>query len=183
MEAFDSLSDLLRLVVTLFLVWAAAWIDFRTTRIPNALILAGAALGLLMALESGGWAGLISAVSGLFLGLALMLPGYLLLSTGAGDVKLMAAAGALLGPQFTLIAFLIAILSGAVLGLVLALIASIRGAEAPFRRYATMARTLIRSRRLVYLRPSSDEAMGQRFAFAPAIAVGVTVAVLWPFVR
>ena len=49
-----------------------------------------------------------------------MLPGHLLGATGAGDVKLMAAAGALLGPALVLSAFIFAALAGGVLAVAVA---------------------------------------------------------------
>ena len=49
-----------------------------------------------------------------------MLPGYLLGATGAGDVKLMAAVGALLGPDGILWAFLYTTIAGGAIALVIA---------------------------------------------------------------
>ena len=55
------------------------------------------------------------------LGLALMLPGHLFGATGAGDVKLFAAVGALLGPAPIATAFLYTAIAGGVLAVVVAL--------------------------------------------------------------
>jgi prepilin peptidase CpaA len=84
------------------LLIAAAWSDFGTGRIPNALVFGGIFLGLayngmappfhVPALES-----FLMAAAGMACGLALMLPFYLLRAMGAGDVKLMAMSGAFLG--------------------------------------------------------------------------------------
>jgi prepilin signal peptidase PulO-like enzyme (type II secretory pathway) len=80
------------------LLAALSWIDFRVRRLPNVLLLILFALGLLQALLPGqpslAAAGLGLLVGGgLFLGLALLRPG----AMGAGDVKLAAALGAMLG--------------------------------------------------------------------------------------
>ena len=74
----------------------ATIVDIRTRRIPNLLTATMAVMGL--GLAGAGVSGLTvwAAAAGLVLGLAVMLPGHLLGATGAGDVKLMAAAGALL---------------------------------------------------------------------------------------
>ena len=174
-------SHVLQFAVLLMTVWTAAWIDLRSGRIPNALSLAGAMLGLIIHLELGGLGGLLHSLAGLGLGLALMLPGYLVRSTGAGDVKLMAAVGALLGPEGVLVAFISAILVGATFGVGYALIAwRIKGASGPFKRYGHMLRFLFTTGRLSYEPPGPTEAMGQRFAFGPSIAIGSTVAALWP---
>ncbi len=169
--------------ITLFIVWAAALVDVRTGRIPNALSLAGASLGALIHLHYGGLGGIAHSATGLGLGLALMLPGYLLRSTGAGDVKLMAAIGALLGAKSVLLAFIFAILTGAVIGVGYAVVAwRTKGAIGPFKRYQRMLTFLTTTGRLTYERPASNEVMGQRFAFGVPIAVGSTVAALWPLI-
>src|SRR6187401_239353 len=81
---------------------AATAIDLRSRRIPNELTAAMAVSGL--ALAATGVSGMTTAASlaGLVLGLLLMLPGYGLGATGAGDVKLMAAVGAIVGPPLVL---------------------------------------------------------------------------------
>ena len=57
----------------------------------------------------------------MLLGFALYFPLWLLRARGAGDVKLLAAAGSLLGPQNTFAYFVIAALVGGVFGLALVL--------------------------------------------------------------
>lgn len=166
--------------IALFIVWAAAWVDLRTRRIPNPISLAGIGLGLLTALELGGAEGLMQSLAGLGLGTVLLLPGYLLRSTGAGDVKLTAAVGALLGPKGVLLAFVVAILTGALIGIGYALMAwRLKGARSPFERYGQMLRYLFTTGRVSYVPPAADEIMGQRFAFGVPIAIGTTVAALW----
>jgi prepilin peptidase CpaA len=58
-----------------------------------------------------------SALSGLLLGLALLMPAHIFGATGAGDVKLLAAFGALLGPADVFDAFLRAAILGGVIAL------------------------------------------------------------------
>lgn len=91
------------------LLSGAVWNDIRHYRIPNRLVLAGVVIGLLLNAflpEGNGFAdplpgalGITKASAGMALGLALLLPLYLLRAMGAGDVKLMAMIGAFLGPQ------------------------------------------------------------------------------------
>ena len=168
-------------LITAAIVWAAAWVDVRTRRIPNAFAVTGAALGLLIFLEADGLSGVSRGLAGLGLGLILMLPGYLLRSTGAGDVKLMAAVGALLGPERVLLAWVLAVLSGAAVAGAYAVRAwRTRGARAPWGRYGQMLRTLLRTGRTRYVAPAEGEALNRRFAFGPAIAIGSTVAAWLP---
>lgn len=95
----------------------AAAIDLRTRRVPNPLTALLATIGV--ALAATGISGLTvgASLTGLVLGLALMLPGHLFGATGAGDVKLFAAFGALLGPAPILTAFVYTALAGGVLAL------------------------------------------------------------------
>src|SRR4051812_49543959 len=47
-----------------------------------------------------------ASIAGFVLGFALMMPGHVLGATGAGDVKFMAAVGAIVGPSHVVSAFL-----------------------------------------------------------------------------
>jgi len=78
----------------------AAAIDVGARRVPNRLTGGIAAVGLLLAGLQVTGAGLAAALGGLCVGALLMLPGHLIGRTGAGDVKLLAALGTLLGKQF-----------------------------------------------------------------------------------
>jgi prepilin peptidase CpaA len=77
---------------------AAAWIDLRTRRIPNVLTLGAAAAAPVLLGVVGGWNAVVWSVAGWCMGLVLFLPLFLLRGMGAGDVKLLAAFGAWLGP-------------------------------------------------------------------------------------
>jgi prepilin peptidase CpaA len=170
----------LAMIAAVLLVWLAAGIDLRTRRIPNPISAVGVLLGPLLYFHFAGIPGLETSLFGLGLGLALMLPGYLLRSTGAGDVKLMAAMGALLGPGAVLATFVLAILTGAVIGIGYAASAYWRkGAVGPFNRYGAMLRFLFATGRFSYLPPGPQEVLGQRFAFGLPIAIGTSAVALW----
>ncbi len=76
------------------------------------------AAGLLLGLLSGGVTGLGASFLGLLAGAGLLLPVYLLRGMGAGDVKLLAGIGAVLGPGELLRTFVAIALIGGVMGLV-----------------------------------------------------------------
>ena len=99
------------LLATLTLV--AAGFDIRYRRIPNWLVLSGIIAGFVWNVYASGWPGFRHAAFGFGLGFALYFPLYLLKARGAGDVKLLAAAGAIMGPGncFWLF-FLTAVLGG-----------------------------------------------------------------------
>lgn len=159
--------------MTLALVLAgaslAAIVDLTTRRVPNVLTASIATLGFVLAGLHVTGAGLAAALGGLLVGGALMLPGHVLGRTGAGDVKLLAALGTLLGPAGAATAFVYTLIAGGVLSLVVAVG---RGRlEATLSRTAALVRTG-GSNVAEIERPSADN----RFAYAPAIAVGACLA-------
>lgn len=86
----------------LALALAACVTDLKSRRIPNPLTFGGAAAAFAFQAATSGWPGLGSAASGLVVGLVLFLPFFVLGGIGGGDVKLLAALGAWLGPGQTL---------------------------------------------------------------------------------
>jgi len=115
--------DDVRLALLVVLLALAAFIDVRTYRIPNWLTAGGAAIGLALGAAiqwqvfGPAWAvdGLLWSLGGLAAGLVLMLPMYALRVMGAGDVKLMAMAGAFLGLGQIVQAVLCVFVTGGVL--------------------------------------------------------------------
>ena len=91
--------------------------DLRTRRIPNALTAGGAICACAYHLTTAGWSGLGHALGGLVVGLAVFLMPFALGGLGGGDVKLVAALGAWLGPSDALWLALYTALSGGVLAL------------------------------------------------------------------
>ncbi|HKE87461.1 MAG TPA: A24 family peptidase [Vicinamibacterales bacterium] len=151
----------------------AAVIDLRTRRIPNVLTGSLAVVGIGVAAVKLGPVGIGGAVIGFFLGFAFMLPGYIFGATGAGDVKLFAAAGALLGPAATVRAFIYTAIAGGVLALVVAV------RRRRLHRTLTGMAGLISNTSGAVAAIESPEA-DNRFAYAPAIAIGVAmVALSW----
>ena len=90
---------------------AAVVEDLRRRHVPNWLTAAGAAGGLVCA-AWGGWHGLGIAAAGTLVGFLILLPFNLCGAMGGGDVKLMAAYGALLGPAGILLAAIFAAVFG-----------------------------------------------------------------------
>ena len=105
-------------IVPLVLVGIAAIIDVRTRRIPNLLTFGGAALAFVYYLIMNGLPGLGQSAAGWGVGLALFMPIFLLGGMGAGDVKLLGAAGAWLLPKATLWCAFYSVMAGGVLALI-----------------------------------------------------------------
>ena len=164
-------SDLIVLATLAAGAGLAAAIDLRTRRVPNPLTAALAALGLAFAASGISGITLGGALIGLVLGFALMLPGHLFGATGAGDVKLFAAAGALMGPAPIITAFFYTAIAGGLLALVVAV------------RRRRLQHTLGATARLIATAAANAKAIAgpledNRFAYAPAIAVGTLIAAL-----
>jgi prepilin peptidase CpaA len=103
------------------IVASAATYDFRYRKIPNWLNLSGLILGFGLNISLAGSSGFLSAGEGLLLAFSIYLPLYLLKGMGAGDVKLMAAIGSLVGPSTWFEIFLATALFGGLAAAVLAL--------------------------------------------------------------
>jgi prepilin peptidase CpaA len=114
----------MQLIITFVLfalVLIAGVTDIRTRRIPNWLVLSGLCLGVVLNSLLFQWSGLKLSLSGAALAFGIYLVLYLLRGMGAGDVKLMAAIGALVGPKDWLAIFFFTAMIGGVIALVLLL--------------------------------------------------------------
>ena len=100
------------------LVASAAWMDLSTRRIPNWITIPGAAAGVVLQSLYGGLHGTLAALAGACAGFAIFILIYIAGGIGAGDVKLFAAVGALVGPQSLAVVFVITGLLGGVAGAV-----------------------------------------------------------------
>ncbi|SCK30790.1 prepilin peptidase CpaA [Variovorax sp. HW608] len=123
---FRSLLELLGMLLTdprtsvliaLLVIGAAR--DYRTFKIPNWLTYGGATFALIYntVVPFPFHAGFLWAFGGLWVGLLLMLPMYILRAMGAGDVKLMAMAGAFLGASDAFYAALYVFIVGGIFAL------------------------------------------------------------------
>lgn len=138
---------------------------------PNPLTLGVAALGIILAASHLSGMTVAASLAGCVLGLVLMLPGHLAGAIGAGDVKLFAALGTLLGPSRTAGAFVYTAIAGGLLALLVA------------TRRRRLRETVERTATFVWTGGSNvaeiDHAEADnRFAYAPAIALGALAAVL-----
>jgi prepilin peptidase CpaA len=149
----------------------AAIADLRTRRVPNVMTLGIAALGIALAATHVTNVAVTGAIGGLVVGLVLMLPGHVFGATGAGDVKLFAAIATLLGPTRTVAAFAYTAILGAVLALVVAV--NRRRLHESLQQTATLVVTAGANVADIE-RPAADN----RFAYAPAIALGALVAAM-----
>jgi prepilin peptidase CpaA len=144
---------------------AAIW-DVRWRRIPNWLTLSAFFGGLVVEVLRYGVEGVPLALGGAALGLGVLLPFYAMHAMGAGDVKLLAGVGALVGPQALVsVAIYAALVGGAISVIMLAR----RG-----RLQFSMAE--------IKTRPTNLTRSGAKAPFGVAIACGVYLSMLLPSV-
>ena len=142
----------------------AAIADVRTRRIPNWLTLVALLLGVAGNTWLHGPAGALTALAGAALGIGLLLPFYAMGAIGAGDVKLLGALGAVLGP---LALVSVAVYGALVGGLMSAVILAVRG-----RLLVTVNEILIAHRPLTR--------SGATAPYGVAIASGVVLSLFLP---
>jgi prepilin peptidase CpaA len=169
---FDAVVPLVALLVGL----GACVTDVRSRRIPNLLTFGAAAAGIALHSGLGGWNGFQTATMGWLAGTALFLPFFLLGGMGAGDVKLLAALGAWLGPRD---AFWMAVYGSLAGGAMAVGVALIHGYLATALRNLGM---LLRYWWLAGPRPlpgmSLERHDGPRLAYAIPLFIG-TVVTVW----
>jgi prepilin peptidase CpaA len=110
---------LLLQAVLLAVVLAAACYDLKIRKIPNWLNLSGIILGIGLNCFLWRGPGLRLALLGMGLSLLVYFPLFVVRGMGAGDVKLMAAIGAIAGPWNWLMIFLATAILGGLAALVL----------------------------------------------------------------
>jgi prepilin peptidase CpaA len=163
-------------VAALAVALAGCVTDLHSRRVPNTLTFGAAILAALFALVTSGLPGLVWAVSGWAVGLLLFLPLFALRGLGGGDVKLLAALGAWLGPAATLWVALWAALLGGPLALIVAFGAGY------LRTAFSNVWSLLMFWRVAGLRPHPTVNLGTpgapRLPYALPIAFGLVVT-LW----
>lgn len=144
--------------------------DLLRQRIPNALSFGALATGLALATISAGPAGLGNAALGAVVGFGAFLPFYIARGMGAGDVKLMAAAGSFLGPSSALFAAAGTLVVGALLAIGYLAWGRLHP-PSNFERAAAATTGAT-------IRPSAGTLRRHRFPYATAIGAGVFAAML-----
>ena len=152
-------------------VGTAAVIDIRHRRIPNVVCATTAIAGITFAATGVSQITVASSAIGLVIGLVMMLPGHLLGATGAGDVKLFGATGAMLGAGRIFPAFFFMAIAGGVLAV---FIAWQRGRlRQTMRQTAQLAGGSADAKAAI-----ESPRTNNRFPYGPAIAVGSVLAAL-----
>ena len=155
---------------------AACMTDLRSRRIPNVLTFGASFAAIVFFGLSNGWAGALWSVEGWLIGCLLFLPWFLLGGMGAGDVKLLAAFGAWVGPSSAVWLALYAGLAGGVFAIVISI------GRGYLREMFRNLWALLMFWRVMGVQPHPELTLrtgkGPRLPYAFPITVGA-VAVLW----
>lgn len=155
----------------------AAFVDVKQRRIPNVLTYPAMIGGILLQTIFHGYQGFLTSIEGglLFGGIFLLF--YLVRAMGAGDVKLAAALGFLVGPTTSLRIMFYTAMAGAVLAIVISLVTG--RLRETLRN--TLAITFFHARHGLQPHPivNLDNPVAARMPYGLAFAVGTLVLVLW----
>ena len=154
-------------LATLLLI-GAAW-DLWFHKIPNWLTFPAAALAITYHSAMNGFSGLLFSLEGIAVGIAILLPFYLLGGMGAGDAKLLGAVGGILGPKGVFAAFLFTALVGGIYALFL--LAYHGYLKKTILRYRMMLKTFLLTRNFIYVPPPAREGKPKLW-YGLAIALG-----------
>lgn len=105
------------IIVLTLLLSTAIYTDLRWSRIPNWLTLPTMGIGIIVHSWVGGLQGALTSLAGLGVGLGLFILPYACRAIGAGDVKLMAAVGSIVGPFGAISVSLLSVMAGGVYAL------------------------------------------------------------------
>jgi len=166
--------------VSLFTAIAAVW-DWRTKRLPNRLTVPAFGLALAFHAVSGGWPGLGVALAGFTVGFGVLLVLWLIGGGGAGDVKMMGALGAWLGPERTVEVFLISVVLVVLSTSTVMLFRFVtRGATGFRRRYLSGSISYATPNRQ---RQAALRAKRKGLPYAVPVALGTWMLLTWNLIR
>jgi prepilin peptidase CpaA len=167
-------------VVTVIFVVAVLMVctvtDIAWHRIPNLVLLPALLVALVLQFALAGFSGVVSAISGLFVGIAFLLPLYVLGGMGAGDAKLLGVVGAFLGPLATLTAGVFTLIAGAIFGLLY--IAARRVMPILVSHLQRLLHAEAYRSALYPVEATQAASQPNCFAYAPAISAGTLIA-MW----
>jgi prepilin peptidase CpaA len=158
---------------------AGGWMDLRSRRIPNWLNLSACILGFGLNTFFSHAAGFRLAGEGFALALLVYLPLYLIRAMGAGDVKFMAAIGALIGPENWLGVFLTTAILGGVASL--CLIVARNRLHVTLSNLLTITTELVKGRMPFHRDPSLDVRDTQALGLPHGTIIAVSVCIFLTF--
>lgn len=148
----------------------AAVQDLRLQKIPNLVTYPTMGIAVVYHFVTNRLDGLIFSAGGLVIGIAIFILPYLMGRMGAGDAKLMGAAGAVLGPEGVFMAALFSAVMGGLYALILVLVSRdyLKGV---ISRYTTTLKTFAITRQFIPI-PAAEDEKKPKLCYGIAIALG-----------
>ena len=153
-------------ILLVILLLICAYTDFKHRKIYNMVLLPALLLGFALNLWENGLIGYKESLLGMLLGAALLLIPYFMGGMGAGDVKLLAAIGAIGGIGFVFQVFVFTALVGGLMALIAAL------------KSGTLMLTLIRAANPRVTGNLNEQVGSATIPYGLAIAAGGLMALL-----
>jgi len=160
---------------------AAAVCDFRYRKIPNVYTFPTMIIALVYFGATRGLSGLLFSAGGMALGMGILIVPYLMGGMGAGDVKLLGAAGAVLGPPGVLRAFVVAAFIGGIYAVLLMLF-QYKYTRDFLTRLTTMLKISAYAGQFVYI-PASENENKPKVSYGIPIALGALCYIWLEFIR
>jgi prepilin peptidase CpaA len=170
--------QLLELIPIYFLVavlFVATFHDIRYRKIPNLLTFTSIGVSLFYYSFLNGVPGFLFSLEGICMGMAVMLPPYVMGGMGAGDAKLMGAVGGVLGPKGVFVAFLLTGIVGGLYSVILLIYSG--NLIVSLRRYLLILKTFLVSRKFTYF-PPSEEVKKLRLRYGISISLGTLFSIV-----
>jgi prepilin peptidase CpaA len=165
--------DVFLIVLLSLILISAAINDLRFQKIPNLITYPSMAVAIGYYGVVYGMDGLLFSAGGLMVGIGVFIIPYSMGIMGAGDAKLMGAAGAILGAKGVLIAMLFTAIVGGVYALVLLLIHRQYGIRF-IRRLLTTLKTFVLTRQFIPI-PETQKEAAPKLCYGVAIALGTLI--------
>jgi prepilin peptidase CpaA len=143
--------------------------DIKFRKIPNWLTYPTMIVAIAYYTGMNGLEGLLFSLGGIAVGMAVLIPLYLMGGMGAGDVKLMGAVGGLLGPKGVLIALLCTALIGGIYAIISLAFYGELGKT--IKRYWRILLTFILTKKFIYIQPH-ENIKKLKLCYGVAIALG-----------
>lgn len=159
--------------ILFLIIIISVYTDLKSRRILNIVTLPAIIIGILLNTITGGIDGLLFSGKGFLLGLGIFIIPFLRGGMGAGDVKLMAAIGALKGASFVFHAFIYTAIIGGVISLIL-LIRKMGVKQMIFHMFFTFG--IMKGNAGTITHPKNKD---MTFPYGIAIALGTLCAYIW----
>lgn len=162
-------------IILVIVLLISLYTDIKSRKILNIITLPTIIFGFVYNFYISGFEGFLFSGKGFLVGLCVLMIPYLLGGMGAGDVKLMAAIGALMGTSFVFYSFIYTALIGGLIGLLLII-----------KKRGLINSTKALLFNLIYFRSSlgsimmsNDKNSSISFAYGIAIVLGTFCTLIW----